>query len=1101
MFKPFAMKYIAIYLLCLFMPLVSTGQNMKLDSLRLELQSAQEVTVRIDLSIDLAAQLLDNKIDSARQLCFEARDLVTQVKDSESKVMALRKVGLGFHRVQLLDTALVLFHQAKELAEAINYPKGLAFTLNSLGSLYRTLDNPELALKYFKASIEQHRKRNDANEEAAIHNNIGLIHMEAGKFDQAVTYFEEAAILLDSLDNKPYQASSLQNLALCERRQGNFDKAILHYEQALQLFREIENPTKASLMLVLKGYVYRDQGNYSRALAANQEALGIRKTLGSKKLIASALSNFASIYELMGDYEKSSVYLIEALDTAVVLKDKILQSSILTKLSRNQKNQGLYELALSNIDRALKLRKETGPERVLNTPLFEMGSIYEEMNQLDSAYWYMQEALSYSQKYNDRLMQVRCLAGLGKVLQKRNQHLKAISTLERANALVPEDTYQKEQSEIVSGLYLSYKELGQATKALFYHERFKVLQDKLFNEENTKTITRLEMENKFDQEKKALAFEQGLMMNEKDAQLRRQRSLQLVTGIALVLAVIFISIILHYYRLNQKANEELSKLNTAILNQKEAVEELSQVKSRFFTNISHELRTPLTIIGGMVEQIKQSPDRWLNKGLKMIERNNGYLLHLVNQTLDLRKIEASNLPLKLIHQDIIAYLRYIVESFHSLAESRQLNLHFSSAEKTLEMDYDEEKILKIVSNLLTNAIKFTEAGGDIYFSVGLDDQPMQGHTPNLKLTVRDTGKGIPSDKLPYVFDRFYQVDDSTTRGGEGTGIGLTLTKELTQLMKGEIEVQSEVGSWTVFTIRLPIENSAPVATTKEVDSLNHAVLSPQVRALSLSQDIPIDLSKNQEEDKETVLIVEDNADVLAYLQMLLGGDYKVLIARNGQEGINKAINEVPDLIISDVMMPLKDGFEVCQTLKKDERTSHIPIVLLTARVDADSKMTGLKQGADMYLGKPFNEEELTVCLKNLLDIRRTLRKRYQNMDILPPEGKESTQMEDAFIKKLKAKVEEHLENPDFGTTELCKIMGASRTQLHLKIKALTNRSSTSFIRRLRLNKSKELLLTKKMNISQVAYEVGFKDPAYFSRTFSEEYGLSPKEFKSQEREG
>ena len=958
------MKHLSIVLICFLVPSIAIGQNATIDSLRLELESAQEVTDQIDLSIDLAMHLFDNEADSAIQLCFEARGLVLQVEDPETKVMALRKVGLGFHRVQLLDTAMATLQLAKSLAKDINYLKGLAFTLNSIGSLYRSLDDADQALECFHESLELHRQRGDANEEAAMQSNIGLMHMEAGKFVQAVPFFEEAALLLDSLENRLYQAMSLQNLALCERRQGNFEKAIGHYEQTLQLFRESGNRTKEALMLVLQGYVYGDQGDYFKALAANQKALKIRKALGNKKSIAYTLTNFATIYELMGDYEKSSSYLMEALDTAVVLKDKNLQANTLSKLSRNQKAQGNYDLALSNIQRVLSLKKESSPERLLNVPLWTTGTIYSEMNQLDSADWYLQEALRYSQKYNDRLMQVRCLTGLGNIYRKRNQHTIAISTLEKANALVPEDTYRKEQSEIVEGLYLSYKKQGQARKALLYHERFKALQDTLFNEENTKAITRLELGNKFDQEKKELAFQQDLAMNQKDTLLRRQRSLQMATGFALVLAVIFISIILYYYRLNQKTNKKLSKLNTAILDQKETLEELSQVKSRFFTNISHELRTPLTIIGGMVEQIRRSPDLRLEKGLNMIERNNSNLLRLVNQILDLRKIESSNLQLHLIHRDIIAYLRYVVESFHSFAESRQVGLHFFSAAKTVEMDFDEEKILKAISNLLSNAIKFTPEGGNVYFSAELENKLENAVPPRLILTIRDTGKGIPKDKLPYIFDRFYQVDDSVTREGEGTGIGLTLTKELIELMKGKIEVQSDFGNWTIFTLSLPVENAAPRATLNPSDSVSLVSLSSQVHPLPVQKEVTADSAGDNIVERDNLLIIEDNADVVQYLQMLLENTYQISIARNGQEGIDIAIKEVPDLIISDVMMPLKDGFEVCETLKKDVRTSHIPIVLLTARADAKSKMDGLTHGADVYLEKPFKEDELAIRMQN-----------------------------------------------------------------------------------------------------------------------------------------
>ncbi|MCB0563936.1 MAG: response regulator, partial [Phaeodactylibacter sp.] len=413
--------------------------------------------------------------------------------------------------------------------------------------------------------------------------------------------------------------------------------------------------------------------------------------------------------------------------------------------------------------------------------------------------------------------------------------------------------------------------------------------------------------------------------------------------------------------------------NVRLQEQAEKLKELDQMKSRFFTNISHELRTPLTIIGGMAEQIEKAPGQWMEKGLKMIKRNNANLLLLVNQILDLRKLESGAMQLNLAHGDIIFYLRYILESFHSLAESKDIRLHFLTGRKEVMMDYDEEKILRIVSNLLSNAIKFTLRGGDVYMTVdtrqqtggneqaGMPADSLQLHSADyLILTVKDTGIGIPKEKLPYIFDRFYSPPQSPRRGeaaggfsgrltagsspigggwgglggtgagGLSTGIGLALTNELIQLMKGDIEVKSEKGEGSTFTVQLPItaegdvmdaipplrdEGPAKAQAVGTVESPTIAsVTAPAGRAPIASRD--------------TLLIIEDNPDVVLYLQSLLEEQYELLIARDGQEGIDKAIEEIPGLIISDVMMPRKDGFEVCETLKTDERTSHIPIILL-----------------------------------------------------------------------------------------------------------------------------------------------------------------------------
>ena len=526
------------------------------------------------------------------------------------------------------------------------------------------------------------------------------------------------------------------------------------------------------------------------------------------------------------------------------------------------------------------------------------------------------------------------------------------------------------------------------------------------------------------------------------------------------------------------------------------LKELDDIKSHFFTNISHEFRTPLTIISGMVHQIRQSPDEWLEKGLKMIERNNANLLNLVNQILDLRKLETGNLQLDLIRGDIIFYLRYITESFHSLAEHKHIKIHFLNEEQQLIMDYDKEKILCIISNLISNAIKFTPKGGDVYILLSRYDREQHSM---LLLEIQDTGIGLAQEQLSSIFVRFYQVDDSTTRQGEGTGIGLALTQELVKLMEGEIQVESTQGKGTTFKVWLPIRQTAILEDAQANESEAHAVNAMVSVTSTHASDIPV-LSKQtpqvveQEDDRATLLIIEDNADVVQYIASILQQDYELMLATDGQEGIDKAIEHIPDLIISDVMMPKKDGFEVCDTLKQDERTSHIPIILLTAKADVNSRLEGLARGADAYLAKPFHPEELKIRLRKLAELRQMLQRRYQIFDSQPPSKDAGIQQEDAFINKLKQLIEDHLEDGEFGIVELCKAVGMSRSQLYLKIKALTNRSTSHYIRGVRLHKARALLQTSDLNITQVAYEVGFNDPAYFSRVFVEEFGVSPKEF-------
>lgn len=416
------------------------------------------------------------------------------------------------------------------------------------------------------------------------------------------------------------------------------------------------------------------------------------------------------------------------------------------------------------------------------------------------------------------------------------------------------------------------------------------------------------------------------------------------------------------------------------------------------------------------------------------------------------------------------------------------------------MDYDPDKMLQIMSNLLSNAIKYTSEKGDIYVHM---DYGSEGGEDLLRIRVQDTGQGIGPEALPYIFDRFYQVQDLASHKPQGSGIGLALTQELVKLLKGTIEVDSTPGVGTTFTLLFPVSKEAQLQEEyfspfgfKPISTAPSVVQEQTSITTNDTQDSNLTFAKSEvslsDDGLPTVLLVEDNADVRFYINAFLKARYRMITAMDGEEGIRMAIEFVPDLIVSDVMMPVKDGFELCDTLKNDKRTSHIPIVLLTAKADFDSKMSGLRKGADVYLTKPFEQEELLVRLEQLLVLRQKLRERYQNAaQTVPSPSTPSYEMEDAFIHKLRQLVLDNISDEDFGIIQLCRNIGVSRTQLHNKIKALTGQSTSEFVRMVRMHKAQELLRTTDLNVSEVGYEVGISNPSYFSRIYSETFGEPP----------
>lgn len=515
------------------------------------------------------------------------------------------------------------------------------------------------------------------------------------------------------------------------------------------------------------------------------------------------------------------------------------------------------------------------------------------------------------------------------------------------------------------------------------------------------------------------------------------------------------------------------------------LKEIDHFKSSLYTNITHEFRTPLTIILGMTDSLQcQAQDQqWKDatQPLDMIKRNGKGLLRLVNEMLSLAKIENNSLELEPEQADVIPFIKYLTESFHSLAQEKEISLLVYAEIEQLIMDFDAAKLATVISNLLSNAIKFTPEGGKIF--VYLNNVLVAGHT-NLVIKIHDNGKGISNEEIPHVFDRFYQADHSATRNTEGTGIGLALAKELVELMHGTIRVKSVLGRGSEFTVKIPVTTHAP-----KVSSIQEPLEMVPVASPAAGKIIS---TKTQAQDLPIILIIEDNLDVANYLKVVLEHKYQCLHALNGRTGLEIAYDVIPDIIICDVMMPGMDGFEVCDTLKSDERSDHIPVIMLTAKVGFGDRLTGLSKGADAYLVKPFEKEELMIRLEKLLEIRQTLQQKYSSRFISKENtGSQEPNMMAAFLVKAEGVILEHLEEEDFSVDTLADAICLSRSQVHRKIKALTGQSTSIYIRLIRLQKAKELLTSEDLTISEVAYRVGFKSPVYFSQIFKKTFGESP----------
>lgn len=540
---------------------------------------------------------------------------------------------------------------------------------------------------------------------------------------------------------------------------------------------------------------------------------------------------------------------------------------------------------------------------------------------------------------------------------------------------------------------------------------------------------------------------------------------------------------------------------------KEKLSELDHLKSRFFANISHELRTPLTLILAPIENaLAHIASADIRSQLRLAHENGRRLQRLIDQLLDLSRLDAGAMQLHRGRVEMITFLKGIAFSFESLAQQKNITLLFHTACQRLVLEVDAEKLEQVFYNLITNALKFTPAGGQVSVKITVPASPERSNPAGgrwVQISVADTGTGIPAEDLPHIFERFYQ-GNNLHQGAQGAGIGLALAKEIVERHGGQISVFSHCGEapnprkGTCFVISLPLPE-LPVEEP-EAPSAAHLPVRNVPDAIAALAEAPEVIKPGGGPDKksaEVILLVEDNAELRAFLRTFLASQYTVVEAANGREGVQTATETVPDLVISDVMMPEMDGFAFCQALKGDPRTSHIPVILLTARAGEESKLAGLHTGADDYLTKPFNSRELRARVQNLIDQRRRLREKFSREILLKPGDISVSSLEEQFLNRVKRVVEEHLGDETFTVEALSREVGMSRVQLHRKLTALTGFSAGEFLLKMRLQRAEQLLRQNAATVSEVAYTVGFNTPNYFAKCFRKEFGCSPSEYRQR----
>ncbi len=801
------------------------------------------------------------------------------------------------------------------------------------------------------------------------------------------------------------------------------------------------------------------EGDYPEAIRLFRQLLDSAIDVGDEALQLRCLNSLGVVHTNLHQYERAKAFHLQALRMEPGHIDSLLWSNCLLGLGNVYNHTGKLDSSQRLYEQSLAIKQLVGDPTDLPVVLGNLASLGWKTNQMDLALRYDQQALELHQRRGDRRGEAEARNNLAYVYREMGRLTQAQAQARQGLNLARGLGERQIQLRCLINLSTISARLGNHEAGFDYQRQYIYLKDSLYSEENQRIISEMEAKYETAQKEKDLALQQATIAEQK-GRIRLQGLM--IAGVLLLMLLTIGTLIYRFQRRRWQMQSHLQAEQQEALRLKG----LDEFKSHFFTNLTHEFRTPLTVILGLAES-QPTDETWA-----MVHRNGRQLLRLINQLLDLSKLEAGKMHLQWGQVELSQLLRYLTESFRSLADQKGVSLRFLPPDAPLHTDVDQEKVQMIVSNLLSNALKFTPEGGEVQVQV-------QQEGAHWVCSVQDSGPGIAPEEQERIFDRFEQ--GKTAQGG--TGIGLALSRELANLMGGSLEVAREVAQGSRFILRLPLRSGA-------------APMSELLRIPADHPPKPVSNSIPSADSRPRILLVEDNADVVAYLHHCLADSYELLVAGDGKMGVQIALEQVPDAIISDVMMPEMDGFALCHTLKQDERSSHIPIVLLTARAAIEDRLQGLRFGADAYLAKPFDREELLIRVEQLILLRHKLQARYRSLAALPAPATETEQQQDAFIQKVREQVLAHLTEEAFSVEALAEQLHLSRTQLYRKIKALTGRSVSQFVNLIRIEQAQQLLRSTDLTVSEIGYQIGFADPNYFMRVFAKEVGKSAGEWRS-----
>lgn len=1041
---------ILIYTLTLsFLTVAEIPFQREIDSLKNELKKNKNDKTKIDLynkqSVSFRHQ---GKFDLALDYGLKAEKLALSTNNNKGLIESYEQISETYREQQKYDLAIRYLEKEQKLCTQLNEGIHLGNVYDHLGHIYLAKGDTTQALNNHHKSLKTRIKSNDWYGQGNSCNSLAFIYSAQSDFKQAFNYFKKELAVFQKMETeKLREAQAAGNTALMSYWLSNKKTAIIYFLKSLHAYQDLKHTDGVLWVSNFLGSLYSDAGEYDKALYYINQTLNIAKQSKKPHLIADAYRHLAGVYVNKQDYAKAIPLLLENIERYKIINPNgsgLMESY--NQLGVVYFNQNKYDQAITAYQNSLALAKGRNNKNYFFKSLKEIANIYIIQKKYDLAKPFLEQVITFYSSIDE-------VEGLASCYQ-------SLSEINEANG--------------------NYKEALENTKQFIHYDSISFQRKNDFNNE----LFRLNTENKFlkdklEKDKKAILLKENLNTS------KRQRNLAII---GLIILLFFVLMIYQLLRLRIKKDRVNQKLIEFQQNENKLIKETEQFKSQFLINISHELRTPLTLINGHLEVLKEGTEFKENKHLEEIQRNGIRLLKLINDILDLSKAESGKYKLLYKKGDVINETKAITQSFHSYAEIHAIAFSTTceianKEDFTPSFIYSSEALNIILTNLLSNAFKYTPDGGEITVKL------FQENNQLLYVQVIDNGIGIPSESIQKIFNRFYQVDGIHQRAYDSSGIGLSLVKELTLLHGGDINVETNEKGGCTFTFWLKTGNE---------NNLSESIIpvAETYGEYKVEDDIFVE---NQDTDLPLVLVVEDQPDLSAFIVSSLSKSYRCIVAKNGVEGLELAKQNVPDIIVSDIMMPEMDGNELCKHLKDSELTSHIPIILLTAKADQDDVIEGLTSGANDYLKKPFSVAELKLRIHNQLESIRKIQQRFQA-------SKEHTTAEISsilcntkdidFLEKVNKFIENNVDNVQLGVDLLADKMALSSSQLTRKLKSITGMSPALLIKNQRMNKA-FVLLQQGKNISEVAWSVGFDSPAYFGKVFKTHFGFTPSEAQEQ----